>query len=243
MIDAQAQRAVERVSTEARELFGADLVSLILYGSAAGQDFVPDQSDVNIAIVLNRVDTTQLRKLHGRLRDWRVLRIAVPLLIDREFLRRACDVFPMELFDIQGQHRILFGEDVIAPLRIEARYLRYQAEHEARSKLLRLRAIYAEVGDDLPRLRALLCDSVKTFALLMRNLLHLRTGEHLISSDEAMRRFEEVFGRQFPALHQVQLLKRQVAAWPGDVHDLFAAYVDDVEALVRLVDRLPVENA
>jgi len=242
MIDPQAQRILAQVSDEVCQLFAPDLVSLVLYGSAAGADFIPQRSDLNLAIVLNRVTIEHLRKLHGKLAQWHTQRVATPLLIDRDFLQHACDVFPMELFDMQGQHRILWGDDVIAPLRLEGRHLRYQAEHEARSKLLRLRAMYAEFGDDAERLRTLLRESVKTFVLLLRNLLHLRTGEHLLSLDESTGRFEEVFEKRLPALRKIQRMKREEIAWPSDLHELFAAYLAEVEVLVALIDHLPVER-
>ncbi|HIJ58771.1 MAG TPA: hypothetical protein HPP41_03810, partial [Deltaproteobacteria bacterium] len=36
-----------------KTLFGDDLVSIILYGSATGQDFQPGKSDINFMIVLS----------------------------------------------------------------------------------------------------------------------------------------------------------------------------------------------
>src|SRR5262249_20122674 len=176
MLDVQAEKAVAQVVEEARAVFGSDLVSFAIYGSAAGEDFVPRQSDLNFVIVLERITFTHLQALHRHLRKWHKLGAATPLLLDREFLERARDVFPMEFHDIKAQHRVLYGEEVFATLPINSRHLRYQAEHEARGKLLRLRALYADVGADRKRLQALMLDSAKTFVIIMRNFIRLREG-------------------------------------------------------------------
>lgn len=241
MIDAKAQRVLGQVRDEICGILAPDLVSLVLYGSAVGSEFVAQRSDLNLAIVLSRVRPEHLQKLQKRLPDWHLQRVAVPLLIDREFLRRACDVFPMELFDMQGQHRILWGEDVIRPLRIEARHLRYQAEHEARSKLLRLRAMYAEIGADHAKLRNLLVESVKSFVLVQRSLVHLRTGEHVVGLEETVQRFEATFAQKAPSMTLLLRLKQGQVTWPSELQSLFVAYLGEVEALVAVIDQLPVE--
>jgi predicted nucleotidyltransferase len=236
-LDAKTEKVVAKIAERIREVFGAELVSLVLYGSAAGGDFAPTRSDLNFAIVLQRIGFAQLKALQHHLPAWRKLGAATPLLLDRIFLERACDVFPTEFLDMKAQHRVLYGEEVFATLSIDRRHLRYQSEHEARSKLLRLRALYAEVGADRKCLEALMLDSVKTFLIIMRNIVRLGGGTGHPNYLAVLEQFERHAGVSFPTMRQLLRVKLGLERDLGTLDDVFAAYLDEVERLVELVDR------
>lgn len=241
MIDAQGEKTVAQVVEQVRVLFGTDLVCVVLYGSAAGDDFVPGQSNLNLAIVLQRLTFTHLQSLRLYVPKWRRLGVATPLLLDRRFLERGRDVFPMEFHDIKMQHRVLYGEEVFANLVIDPRHLRYQAEHEARGKLLRLRALYAEVGADRKRLEALLLDSVKTFVIIMRNFIRLCAGEDHRRYLGVLEQFEAHFGARFPTMRHLIQVRSANERWADGIEETFRTYLDEVERLVDLVDRVVPE--
>jgi predicted nucleotidyltransferase len=242
VLDTQTEKAVVRVVEQVRLLFGSDLVSIALYGSAAGDDFVPGRSDLNVAIVVQRLTFAHLKALHRHLRRWHALGVATPLLLDRRFLERARDVFPMEFHDIKAQHRVLYGEEVFATLPIDGRHLRYQAEHEARGKLLRLRALYAEVGARRNRLEGLMLSSVKTFLLIMRNFTRLRTGEGATRYLQALDQFEEHFAVTFPTMRHLIRVKLGLDRWADGIDATFSAYLEEVERVVDLIDRIVPES-
>jgi predicted nucleotidyltransferase len=237
MLDVQTEKAVAHVVEQARTVFGPDLVSIALYGSAAGEDFVPGKSDLNFVIVLERVTFAHLQALHRHLRKWHKLGAAMPLLLDRHFLERARDVFPMEFHDIKAQHRVLYGDEVFATLAIDSRHLRYQAEHEARGKLLRLRALYAEVGADRKRLQALMLDSVKTFVIIMRNFIRLREGRSHTRYLQVLDQFTEHFGLTFPTMHQLLQIKQGNEPWARTLDETFRSYLEEVERLIDLIEQ------
>jgi hypothetical protein len=237
MLDAKTEKAIAQIALQVRQLFGADLVSLALYGSAVGDDFVSGRSDLNFAIVVQQLTFPQLRALHRHVRTWRKLGAATPLLLDRRFLERARDVFPAEFLDIKAQHRVLYGEEVFATLNIDARHLRYQSEHEVRSKLLRLRALYVEVGADRKRLEALMLDSVKTFLIIMRNVLRLRGSAGHPRYLAVLDQFERHVGVSFPIMRQLLRLKLGMERNVDALDTAFARYLEEVEQLVDLIDR------
>jgi predicted nucleotidyltransferase len=236
MLDAQTEKAIAQLVEQIRLVFGKDLLSVTLYGSAAGEDFVSGTSDLNLAIVLERVSFPHLKALHEHLPRWHKLGAAVPLLLDRRFLDHDRDVFPMEFHDIKEQHRVLFGEEVFAPLEIDSRHLRYQAEHEARSKLLRLRALYAEVGADRKRLEGLMLDSAKTFIIIMRNFIRLRRGEAHTRYLDVLDQFERHFAQTFPTIRHLLQVRLGTARWTNGIDETFRAYLDEVERLIGLID-------
>ncbi len=238
MLDVGTEAIIAKVTEQIRHSFGAELVAIVLYGSAAGDDFVAGRSNVNLVIVVERLTFNHLKPLHQLLPKWHKLGVATPLLLDRDALRRARDVFPMEFCDIKAQHRVLFGEEVFARLEIDRRYLRYQSEYEARSKLMRLRALYAEVGADAARLESLMLDSVKTFAIIMRSFIRVRSGGGQHGYLEVLAEFEAHFDARFPVIGQLLRIKLAGGTWDKDREATFQAYLEEVERLVDLVDRL-----
>jgi len=242
-LDAGTEKAIAEIAEQVRQVFGAQVVSLVLYGSAAGEDFAPGRSDLNFAIVFQQLGFAQLKALHRHLPAWRKLGAATPLLLDRRFLERGRDVFPTEFLDIKAQHRVLHGEEIFAPLSIDPRHLRYQSEHEARSKLLRLRALYVEVGADHKRLEALMLDSVKSFLIIMRNLLRLHGLEGQPRYMHVLDQFERHVRIAFPIMRQLLQVKLGLESGVSGLDETFAAYLDEVERLVDLIDHGLPESA
>src|SRR5690348_10693408 len=80
-----------------RAALGEQLVALVVYGSAAGGDWVDRRSDVNTAIVVPRVTVDVLERLAPVVADARARgSFALPALMDEEYLAHARDTFPME---------------------------------------------------------------------------------------------------------------------------------------------------
>ena len=239
MLDSKAERALAAASDLLRSTFGSRLVGVVLYGSGAGPDYVSDVSDLNLAVVLDEVGYGDLETLRAHVQKWRRDRIATPLLLDRRFLRDAADVFPMELHDIRAQHRLLAGEDPFAPLDVSDENLRYECEHEARGKLLRLRQLYLEVGGNRRQLRALMLDSLKTFLIVMRNLRRAVVGSAPAGYRDVLARFAEQFGCSFPTTAKLLELKLGAAKWDDAATEkLFADYLSELEQLIDVIDRL-----
>ena len=239
MLDPQTEKILVQFVQELRHLLADELVAVALYGSGAGSNFVPGTSDLNVAIVVKEARFDVLVKLQPRIAAWHTLGFALPLLLDREFLQRGRDVFPMEFHDIKEQHRLLWGEDVFRDLEIDMRHLRFQAEHEARGKLLRLRALYLECAGDQPRLRALMLDSLKTFLILMRNLIRLHGKTGLLTYVDVLDQFEQHFHHAFPWMRQLIAIRAGQQQWPGmPIADFFRDYLAEVQQIVAVIDLL-----
>src|SRR4051794_39826256 len=240
MLDPQSEKILVQFIQELRALLADELLAVALYGSGAGSNFVPGASDLNVAIVVKEARFDVLQKLQPRIAAWHTQGFAVPLLLDREFLQRSRDVFPMEFHDIKEQHRLLWGEDIFRDLAIDTRHLRFQAEHEARSKLLRLRALYLECAGDQARLQALMLDSLKTFLILMRNLSRLQGKTGVLTYTEVLDQFERYFQQAFPRMRQLIALRAGQRQWSEiSVTDFFRDYLAEVQQVVAVIDHLP----
>ena len=69
--------------------------SITLYGSAARDDYRPGKSDINLLVVLERIDVTILRSVLDPVARGRRYGIA-PFFITEVNLRSSADVFPVK---------------------------------------------------------------------------------------------------------------------------------------------------
>lgn len=240
MLDAGIEKTLTDFAHELHQLLGEELVAVVLYGSATGVNFVPRRSDFNVAIVVREMRFEILHTLQPRMAAWHALGFAIPLVMDREFLSHSRDVFPMEFSDIQKHHFLLWGEDVFQNLTISLQHLRFLAEYEARSKLLRLQALYFERADDPHRLRQIILDSLKTFFTLMRHLLRLQNNDSGQTYAEVLADFEHRFQVTFPRMRQLVAIRAGTRQWSDEPPTtFFRDYLAEIQRFVRVIDRLP----
>lgn len=235
---ASVEAQIADFTRDVQAALGDRLLSLVLYGSAAGDDWVTNRSDLNVAVVVPRVTLEVLEALVPVITRWRGKGFALPLVADREYLESARDVFPMELDDIRRQHRVLAGTDVFATATVEPAALRRECEHEARGKLLRLRALFLESAATPAALERLMIESLKSFLVVLRHLLALRHAEIPAGYGGVLAAGEAVLG-------PLPTMRRLLAHRAGDtrlgaqaLRAEFGAYLDEVERIVAAVDTL-----
>lgn len=168
MID---ERGLTELVTRLKAAAGGNLLSVILYGSAATDEFRPGHSDLNILCVLKSLGRDDLSKLHTAAAWWVKKGHPAPLLLTLHELQHSSDIFAIELWDIKAAHRILHGEDVIAPLDVPMNLHRLQVERELRNNTLRLRQHYLRHPADRKKTLELMTSSISTFAALFRHAL------------------------------------------------------------------------
>ena len=101
-----------------QEACGENLVTVVLYGSAAREDFHEQYSDVNLLAAFKDLGPGSLTAIVPVIRWWtQEERISPPLIMTADELRESADVFAIELLDIQHSHRTLFGEDIVSSTR------------------------------------------------------------------------------------------------------------------------------
>src|SRR5687768_14458588 len=96
-----------------RAVYGKNLASVILYGSAATAEFVPRHSDYNILIALHKITPKELQHAHASVREWHKLGHPVPIFFTVSELMNAADVFPIEFHQMERARKVLYGEDLL----------------------------------------------------------------------------------------------------------------------------------
>ena len=234
-----AEKNINELISQLREAAGTNLASVILYGSAAAGDHIPETSDTNLLCVLQDTSFAHLAKITPALAAWTARKNRTPLLLGIEELRQSADVFSIELLDMQSSYRVLFGEDMLRTLVIPTRFHRVQLEYELREKVILLRQGLIAASGEATKMWELLLRSLPAFATLFRHAL-LELGEPATTSKrEAVQRLAGKVGFDASAfLTLLDIREQRSDPKTMDVADLFARYLKEIEMVTAAVDRM-----
>ena len=216
-----------------------NLISIILYGSAAAGDYVADHSDVNLLCVLRETSFASLQVLAPAVGWWREQKNRAPLVMGMEELRRSADVFSIELLDMRQSYRVLWGEDVLRTLVVPVKLHRVQLEYELREKTILLRQGLLVAAGNASAIWELLLRSLPAFATLFRHAL-LELGEPAsVSKREAVQKLAHKVGFDPGAFLQlIDIRERKADRKTADVNELCGRYLKTVEQVTAAVDRI-----
>ena len=225
---------IQRLQTAA----GDRLVSVVLYGSAAGHDFQPGFSDLNVLCLFQQVDAALLDALAPAIAAWQKSGHPQPLVFSIDEVRNAADVFSIELLDIKERHRALFGPDLFSDLVIPMEQHRLQVERELRTNLIRLRQHYLGASKDRKKKLALLTESLSSFLTLFRHAL-LAMGE--VSPEQKRPMIDKLAGilgfDPVPFHSLLDLRDRRVTEEQLHVEAMFSGFLAAVTRVAEEVDR------
>lgn len=224
---------------DCKGLFGDDLVSIILYGSATGKNYRPGKSDINFMIVLSEEGIDHLDMAFKHVEKWRKRKVAVPLFLTETYIRTSTDVFPIEYLNFQRNHVTVYGKDLLDELSFDHNWVRLQCEREIKGKLLLLREAYLETSGKPRGLKELIGQSIQAFAAVFEALLFLKgkeaTGDRRLTMRLACEAFDIDAG-----LFESLLDIREEKTKPSDeeIKRLFRDYLKEVRKLSKTVDAL-----
>ena len=225
--------------TRLREAAGANLESVILFGSAATEDFHPEFSNVNLFCVVRDSSFAALQAVASAVKWWDRQKQPPPLFMTRHEVERSIDVFSIELIDMQMHHRVLFGEDVIQGFRIPANLHRMQVEYELREKLALLRQHLLLASGNDSRMWELLTRSVSSFVTLFRHALMVLDQPAPHRKPEAVHALsQQIKVDPSGVLDVLDVRERKVNRKKLDVKDVFSRYLAAVEQVTTAVDRM-----
>ena len=222
-----------------RDAAGANLESVILFGSAVAGDFHPEFSNVNLFCVIRDGSFAALQALAPAVKWWDGQKQPPPLFMTRDEIKRSTDVFTIELMDIKEHHRMLFGEDVLQDLTIPTELHRVQVEYELGEKLALLRQHLLLASGNDSRMWELLLRSVSSFATLFRHTLMVLGHEAPVGKREAMQALSKQIGSDASAFLQVlDVREKKADRKKFDVADVFSRYLATLERVTAAVDRM-----
>lgn len=229
---------LDELVTQLSTAFGAELRSVVLYGSAAAGEHIPNRSDYNVLVIVQQLDAERLRALSATARAWGDAGNPPPLIFTEEEWRDASDVFPMEYADMIERHRILHGASPFDGVQVKPSDLRLQLEHQARGKLLALRqGLLAAAGDRKAELQ-LLSSSVSTIMVIFRAVERLRGQTPSRDNVELSKSVAAVAGTDADAfVRTVRHVRGETRLAPADAPPVLDGYLRGMEAVAAYLDR------
>lgn len=223
---------------EYASVYGEDVVSVVLYGSAAGGDFDPVRSDINLLVVLKELSLAAVARSGEVQKRLRKRRFDRPLFMDRDYITRSLDSFPIEFLNMKGCYRVLHGEDVLAGLEIRSEDVRLQVERELKGKRLHLVEEWLDARTEPKRLKELLGVSLQDFGAAFRAMIHLREREIPRNREALFEAVEEAYGLEG------RPLRRVIEAYRSGDRNLIASVFDTYEkAIARLIHAVDVAQS
>lgn len=239
-LNPEAVKVLEPYAKKLLEANSANIICLAVYGSATGSNFVPGKSNVNLAVVVNTLMLEQL-KTYQKLAPKPKKQAVVPLFLTREHVESSLDVFPMELLEIKDNHVTIYGKEIFDELKVELSHLRLQCEREIKSRLIRLRQAYPEVGAKAKGLAALLVESFNSILPIMRSLMYLGDQEHTpeVAKDQILSQLSAKFDfddKIFKRILELKTIKKRPPL--PELESIFDQYLQQLQRLAQLVDQI-----
>lgn len=220
------------------EAFGERLESMILFGSAAGGDFIEGKSDINTMIVLDKIRAVDLNIIMEAGRKFARKGLGIPLIFEKDHIATSLDTFPIEFSDMKRSHILLHGRDPLMDAVIEGRNLRYQCERELKSMLVNLRRGFLRSDGKRENLENLLEGSLATVLAACRGLLWMAGKTPPDNIDDLLVEVHKLYDSETKALDRVWHLRKGHSGATATLEALFEDYADEIAQLAALVDRL-----
>lgn len=219
-------------------IWGVHLVSLVLFGSGARNDFNPKTSDLNFLIVLQPEGMQQLQRSFALTKKWLKKRVTIPLLMTESYILSSLDTFPIEFLNFKLHHKLLFGKDILSNLEISDSYLRLKCEEQVKSKLLHLRERFLHTLGKKYLMHELIYQTVPTLASIFSGLVVLKGARVPNSNEDIFLETARLYGLSESVFRRVIDVRKGMKMTRNDLLFVLESYISEMEQLSDIVDRL-----
>ena len=164
---------LEELVKQLQLAYGEGLRSVVLFGSAVAGEHTK-KSDYNVLVVVDALPLERLRAVAAVSKAWADDGNPPPMTFTAKEWRSSADIFPMEYADILERHRVLFGEDPLAGIKVNPADLRLEVEQQTMGALLHLRQATMGAGGDRKLQLELLEKSLSTLMVIFRGVSRLQ---------------------------------------------------------------------
>jgi hypothetical protein len=227
------------ITTDYKDIYGDDLISIMLYGSATGKDYRPGKSDINFMIVLSEEGIERLDRAFEVVKKWRKRNVAIPLFLTENYVETSTDVFPIEYLNFKSNYVPVYGKDILKDLSFKPEFIRLQCEREIKGKLLLLREAYLETSGKGRALKDVIGQSIRAFVAIFEALLYVKELELPTERIKVIHATAQAFDIDSSVFEKLLDVKDDKIK-PGDdeMRGLFQKYLAEVRKLSKQVDAL-----
>jgi hypothetical protein len=234
--------ASERIQPFLEEILSKDkgkIHSIHITGSSITDDFNPKVSDVNSIFVLKEMDLKFLELLAPLGKKYGRHKVAAPLMMTPEYIRRSLDVFPIEFLNFKLIHATVLGEDILENITINRIDLRHQCERELKVKLIWLRQGYISSAGNRKLLTEGFVSSISGYIPLFRGIIVLLGKEPPIGQAEVIASLAEASGINTGVFVRVLREKHEkIKLTLEELNTIFEDYYTATEKLGKIVDEI-----
>lgn len=220
-------------------IYGENLLSLILYGSAATGEYTKKYSDYNLIAVLKHLSPVELNRANKLIRKW--VRKGNPpvLFFDEEHIKTSSDVFPIEFLDIIKNHKLLHGKDCFEGITIDRKNLRHECESELKGKLLKLHSEFLLNGHRKKRVKHLMLSSISSFAAVFKGVLYLIGEEPANTKKEIIEQLARFIDFNPTVFFEILSARAGDLTIRGkeEILEKFEQYLTAIRIIIRYVDK------
>jgi len=235
----KAHPIIQTFLEQVKNVFGKELLSVILYGSAVTPDYHPKASDHNFLVVLTPKGISQIRKVQRVAGWWMRHRVLYPMFMTKEFIASSMDSYPVEFFNMKEAYEVLEGEDVLKDISIPRRELRLQCERELKGKLLHLRSGYVFTRGKSREIRELINQSLSVFSSIFRALLFLKDKPVQGTREEVLTQACGEFHLDIALFQNLAAIRQKGISYTKfELDNLMERYISEIERLCGQVDKM-----
>jgi hypothetical protein len=216
-----------------------NVLSILVYGSAAGVNYHSGVSNINFALIVKELDFSVLKQSISLVKWGHKRRIATPLFLTKGYILGALDVFPVEFSEIKEQHKVIFGEDIFKDLVIPDKDLRLLCEGQIKGKLLHLRQAYLDIGPNPVVLKKLLITALSDLVPVFRQLILLKGQKPHEHKEEMLKELAQIFSLDLnPFLAVLHDKSKKIMISSNQVEAHLQNFLNQLESLSRHLDSL-----
>lgn len=221
-----------------RGIYGEELISVILYGSASSGEFIESRSNLNLLVVLKDDSPARLKMASALVRKPKFRAIS-PLFFSREYINSSLDVFPIEFLDMKENYSVLSGPDILKDISVDTKNLRFQCEQELKLKLIRLRQLYLKESPNKPLLRQALFREFTSVTHILRNIIRLKGRQPPYLKDKILEEAASEFQIDKDCWFKILNAKNnRIKPAEREIEALFTGFLKDLKNLAEAVDDL-----
>lgn len=238
MAKSNPRTQAETVAHGLHRLLGERLHAVLLYGSAAREEYLESRSDLNVLVLLDRIDPALLQRMAPAATDWSAQRVNAMLLAEHEW-RRASDAFAVELLDMQDARILLHGTDPVNGIHVDLHAARLQAERELRGRIIGLHNGLVQCGREPALLGRMLMAALPSFATYLRTALRLAEKPVPPNTRDVIAQGTELVGAPAQGWLRTLDARAQDGEWAVDITDeVIEQYNAAAERTASFVDSL-----
>jgi hypothetical protein len=221
------------------KVFSKELVSLVIYGSAAGGSYIKGKSDINLLVVLTPEGIEKLSDVFATIKCWSKRSFALPLVMTKSFINASLDCYPIEFLNMKNNHILIYGENVLEQIDIRPENLRLQIERELKGKLILLRQGYLESQGNPRQLKNLITRSFTAFISIFNALLYYKHHDPPRDRRDTIRELAKAIKFDAEAFLQCANIKEGKNNLSGkEIVEIFKKYIQEVANMCNIIDAI-----